>query len=180
MVADLLAHLGQVEDWVRRMLRTREYAEERQPDPQRGVTDFIDGVAGYLTAMRAITPDEPCWAFGPEPHRAGFWIRRQHAVHRVDLESAFGTAPDLDTAFAADGVDEILTLFRPAEQHCAPVLLIASDTRDRWSIGVGEPVTTATAPAKTLYLRLWNRLDLFDNSQVEGDSVTAARPLKFR
>lgn len=115
-VADLLAHLGQVEDWVRRMLRTREYAEERQPDPQRGVTDFIDGVAGYLTAMRAITPDEPCWAFRPEPHRAGFWIRRQaheHAVHRVDLESAFGTAPDFDTAFAADGVDEILTLFVP-------------------------------------------------------------------
>lgn len=60
------------------------------------------------------------------------------------------------------------------------MLLIAADTGDRWSIGVGEPVATVTAPAKTLYLGLWNRLDLLDNSQVVGDSATAARALKFR
>lgn len=182
-VADLLAHLGQVEDWVRRMLRTGKYAEERPPDPQRGVADFIDGTAGYRTAMRAITPDEPCWAFGPEPHRAGFWIRRQaheHAVHRVDLESAFGTVPDIAADFAADGVDEILTLFRPAEQHSEPVLLIAADTGDRWRLGVGEPVATVTGLAKTLYLGLWKRFDLVENSQVDGDSAAAERALKFR
>lgn len=181
-MADLLAHLWQVEDWVRRMLRSREYAEERLPDtdPTVAVADFIAGVAGYLAEMRAITPDEPCWTFGPTPQLAGFWIRRQaheHAMHRVDLESAFGTRPAFEPTFAADGVSEFLDLFRPAREETEGVLLIAGDTGDRWSLGRGAPLATITADACTLYLGVWNRLDLLANSQISGDSGAAARAL---
>lgn len=181
-VADLLAHLGQVEDWVRRMLRNREYAEERPPDPDpiRAVADFIDGIAGYLTAMRAITPAEPCWTFGPPPQLAGFWIRRQaheHAVHRVDLESAFGTRPAFEPEFAADGVDEFLTLFHPAHRG-EPVLLKAADTDGGWLLGEGEPAAVVTADATTLYLGLWKRLDLLTDSQITGDRGVAERALR--
>jgi len=181
-VADLLAHLWQVEDWVRRMLRGREYAEERLPDtdPTVAVADFITGVAGYLAEMRAISPDEPCWTFGPPPQLAGFWIRRQaheHAMHRVDLESAFGTRPAFEPTFAADGVSEFLELFRPAREEAEGVLLIAGDTGDRWSLGRGASLATITADAGTLYLGVWNRLDLLANSQISGDPAAAARAL---
>ncbi|WBP93710.1 maleylpyruvate isomerase family mycothiol-dependent enzyme [Mycolicibacterium neoaurum] len=176
-VSDLLGHLGQVQDWVCRMLRTREYAEERPvvAEPQRAVEEFISGVSGYLIAMRSITPDEPCWAFGPEPHLCQFWIRRQaheHAVHRVDLESVFGTTPDIEPEFAADGVDELLTLFRGPATHPS-VLLSAADTGDTWRLGDGDPTAVITADAKTLYLGLWKRIDLLEQSRVDGDRHAA-------
>lgn len=190
-VADLLAHLWVIQGWVREILRTREVAEERRPDddPSRAVADFIDGISSYLIAMRAITPDEPCWNFGPPPRLAGFWIRRQaheHAVHRFDLKSVFGATPAFAPAFAADGVDELLTVFYPRQVRLGrtepvgdAIRFESTDTGDAWHLGDGEPAATVTADANTLYLGLWKRVDLIANSRIEGepDAVQSALSL---
>ena len=185
-VTDLLAHLWVVETWVRSILRGRvpQSTPEIGPSP---VADFIDGISDFLTAMRAITADEPCWHFGSPPETAGWWIRRQaheHAIHRVDLESAFGTTPVFDPALAADGVDEIVSMFYPRQVHlkrtapvAEPLRIIAADTEDTWLLGDGTPVATVTADAQTLYLGLWKRLDLAAAARVDGDDAAARRTL---
>ena len=184
-VTDLLGHLWVVQTWVRSILRGRE----PQPTPEPGpapVADFIDGIPDFLTAMRAITADEPCWNFGPQPRTAGWWIRRQaheHAIHRVDLEAALGTTPTFDAAFAADGVDEVLTMFYPRQlklQRTEPISetirIVASDTGNQWTLGDGEQVATVTADAEALYLGVWKRGDLAA-ARIEGDGDAARRAL---
>lgn len=191
-VADLLGHLWSVQTWVREILRTREVASEREPssDPRQAVADFVDGVPDYLTAMRAINPDEPCWNFGPPPRLAGFWIRRQaheHAIHRVDLETAAGAdTPTFDSPFAADGVDEILSMFYPRQVRLGrtepahdTVRLLATDTGDHWTVGSGEPTAILRSDAQTLYLGLWKRLDLLDAANVDGDRGAVERVLSL-
>jgi catechol 2,3-dioxygenase-like lactoylglutathione lyase family enzyme len=62
------------------------------------------------------------WTWGEDRH-ARFWARRmlfETLVHRVDAERAVGRESDIDSAAAADGVDEFLVnlpyagLFAPA------------------------------------------------------------------
>ena len=185
-VTDLLAHLWVVESWVRSILRGREPQSTPEPGPTP-VADFIDGISDFLTALRAVAADEPCWNFGPPPRTAGWWIRRQaheHAIHRVDLESAFGTTPVFDAAFAADGVDEVVSMFYPRQVHLErsapvsePLRIVAADTADTWTLGDGEPVTTLTADAQTLYLGLWKRLALPAAARIDGDEAAARRAL---
>lgn len=185
-VTELLGHLWVIETWVRSILRARE----PQPTPEVGrspVADFVDGIPDFLTAMRAITADEPCWNFGPHPRQAGWWIRRQaheHAMHRVDLEAALGTAPSFDAAFAADGVDEVLSVFYPRQLRLErtppvsePIRIVAADTGDQWTLGDGDPVATVTADAHALYLGVWKRHDLAATAHVDGDRAAARRTL---
>lgn len=189
-VADLLGHLWSIESWVRQILRTRELAEEPQPqdEPTQAVADFLDGIPDYLTAMRAVNADEPCWGFGPKPRLAGFWIRRQaheHAIHRVDLYRAVGGDPaDHTPQFCSDGVDEVLTVFYPrqvrfgrTEPVTAPVEFRTADTDHAWTIGDGEPVATVTAPAEDLYLGMWKRYDLLETAKIEGDTAAVRQAL---
>lgn len=185
-VTDLLAHLWVVETWVRSILRGRVPQATPEPGPTP-VADFIDGISDFLTAMRAISADEPCSHFGAPPETAGWWIRRQaheHAMHRVDLESAFDTSPRFDAAFAADGVDEIVSMFYPRQvrlERTAPAAdtlrIVAADTADIWTLGDGDPVATVTADAQTLYLGLWKRLDLPAASTIDGDVAAVHRTL---
>ncbi|MDZ7886630.1 MAG: maleylpyruvate isomerase family mycothiol-dependent enzyme [Mycobacterium sp.] len=176
-----------VQLWVQSILRDRE----AQPTPEAGpspVSDFIDGIPDFLTAMRAITADEPCWNFGPKPRLAGWWIRRQaheHAIHRLDLEAAFGTMPTFAAAFAADGVDEVISMFYPRQVHLqrtAPVSkairILAADTGDQWTLGEGDPVASVTADAQTLYLAIWKRGDLA-GARIDGDSGAVRRALSL-
>ncbi|WNG81726.1 maleylpyruvate isomerase family mycothiol-dependent enzyme [Mycobacterium sp. ITM-2016-00316] len=185
-VTELLSHLWVVQTWVRSILRDRE----PQPTPDAGpspVADFIDGIPDFLTAMAAITADEACWTFGPKPRQAGWWIRRQaheHAIHRVDVEAAFGTTPTFDAAFAADGVDEVVSMFYPRQlrmQRTTPVSetirILAADTGDQWTLGDGDPVASVTADAQTLYLAMWKRGDLANITRIDGDSAAVRRSL---
>lgn len=185
-VSDLLAHLWTIQTWVRAVLRAREPQATPEPGPAP-VADFIDGIPDFLTVIRAAADDEPCWHFGPPPRTAGWWIRRQaheHAIHRVDLESAFGTSPVFDADFAADGVDEVLTMFYPRQLRlertapvAEPIRIVAADTAQTWTLGDGTPVATVTADAHSLYLGLWNRLDLPAAARIDGDQAAARRAL---
>ena len=185
-VTDLLGHLWVIQTWVQSILRAREPQPTMEACPSP-VADFIDGIPDFLTAMRAITADEPCRNFGPEPRRAGWWIRRQaheHAIHRVDLEAALGTTPTFDAAFAADGVDEVLSMFYPRQvrlERIGPtaetIRIVAANTGDEWAPGDGDPVASVTADAYALYLGVWKRSDLAAVARIDGDAAAVRRTL---
>jgi hypothetical protein len=128
------------------------------------------------------------------------WSRRQAhetAIHRVDAELAAGRTvahlSALEPAFAADGVDELLTCFVPRrstglradspttlgvrciDDEAAWVLTIGPDGVTV-SAGAGRPDTDSTAnaactlrgAAADLYLALWNRVGS-ERLTIEGD-----------
>lgn len=71
---------------------------------------------GLLSALQGVGEDDPAWNWSPQPDTARFWFRRmcqETLVHRVDAELALGRVPQVDRVLAADGVDELLTLFLP-------------------------------------------------------------------
>lgn len=73
-------------------------------------------LTGLLAALDAADPDDPAWNWSPEDDTARFWFRRmsqETLTHRLDVELATGRVGDVDPALAADGVDEVLTLFLP-------------------------------------------------------------------
>ncbi|WBP93338.1 maleylpyruvate isomerase family mycothiol-dependent enzyme [Mycolicibacterium neoaurum] len=185
-VTELLGHLWVIQTWVQSILHARQL----QPTPQAGpspVADFIDGIPDFLSAMRAITVDEPCWNFGPEPRRAGWWIRRQaheHSIHRLDLGAAIGSTPTVDAALAADGVDEVLSVFYPRQVRLGriepiteTIRIAADDTGDEWVLGDGDPVASVTADACALYLGVWKRRDLTAVARIDGDAAAVRRTL---
>lgn len=106
-----------------------------------------------LTAtLRARGPDSPAWVFSPVgPRTAAFWARRQAhetAIHRLDAEHALAgsstptSVPTLvfESEFAADGVDEALTMSIPRRAMREPitaqgtVLFHAADAGCAWLV----------------------------------------------
>ena len=56
--------------------------------------------------------------FGPKPRTASFWQRRmphETTLHAWDAARALGYADPLDRELAADGVDEVVTIFVPRQ-----------------------------------------------------------------
>jgi hypothetical protein len=117
------------------------------------------------------------------------WARRQAhetAMHRVDAESPGSMITGFEPAFAADGVDELLSCFMTRPHLRTPkissptsVHVHATDTGDDWYIKIspeavvtsrrgGPADCTITAAAGDLYLLLWNRRSNADIS-VDGD-----------
>jgi uncharacterized protein (TIGR03083 family) len=75
---------------------------------------FRTGLASLLTELADRGPDAPSFTWYPPDQTVGFWYRRmaqETAVHRVDVESAFGEVTPVDDELAADGIDEVLTIF---------------------------------------------------------------------
>jgi uncharacterized protein (TIGR03083 family) len=199
---DLVHHLGGIHRWA-----TGYVADARReqwdvdltdvvgswPDDGELVAWFGQGCSALVAALEAAPEDLDCWTFLPAPSPRAMWARRQAhetAVHRVDAELATGTAADitaLDPAFAADGVDELLSCFlpRPRSRLRAdpPTSLgvTCSDTGSAWLLTIGaEGVTTTPAAplddaacvvraaAADLYLALWSRRAP-DVLEAEGD-----------
>lgn len=81
------------------------------PDRESAYADWLDsGVAQVSAVLRATDPHARMWAWGPDQH-ARFWARRmlfETLLHRTDAERALGLPSGIDTALAADGVDEFL------------------------------------------------------------------------
>ncbi|MFF4658700.1 maleylpyruvate isomerase family mycothiol-dependent enzyme [Streptomyces sp. NPDC001381] len=202
-VRDLLRHTGMVHRWARSFV-----AEGRsEPHPGAGLPDldgaellewFREGHRGLVDTLTTAPPDTECWHFLPAPSPLAFWARRQAhetAVHRVDAESALGRTPresaeSLPAAFAADGIDELLSGFhaRPRSrvriEEPRVLRVRATDlTEDAvWTVRLSPepPATERTAdgkadceiagPAAPLYLALWNRLPF---PAVTGDAALA-------
>ncbi|NEA65130.1 maleylpyruvate isomerase family mycothiol-dependent enzyme [Streptomyces sp. SID12488] len=198
-VRDLVRHVGAVHRWA------TSYVAERRTSPQRfgGLPDldgsalltwFREGHRTLVDTLAAAPPDIECWSFMPASSPLAFWARRQAhetTVHRVDAQSALGTAPSpLDPDFATDGIDELLLGFHARAKSQVRtdeprVLRVRATDRDDavWTVRLSSepPAAERTAdpeadcevrgPAAALYLSLWNRQPF---PAVSGDPALAA------
>lgn len=203
LVRDLLQHTGRVHRWARLIVaearprppRFREAVPEGMPSDERLLDWFREGHAKLVAALADAPPDLRCWTFRDAPAGRAFWARRQAhetSIHRVDAELAAGEAPsEFAPAFAADGIDELLTMFilRSGRSPSAPRVMTlaveASDAGRGWTAafgpdeaagrrGAGEAECTVSGPASALYTFLWNRTPA-GGLRVEGDPEVLAR-----
>lgn len=196
-VRDLLAHTGAVHRWatgyvVERHMRRGPWDPAAPDDPE--LVDWYLGTHRRLTdALAAAPTDLECWFFLTATSPLDFWARRQAhetTIHRIDAEAALGReAAPVDTVFAADGVDELLTGFhaRPRSRvrtdRPRTLRIRAVDVPDgarEWLVRLSSeaPVTerdaagaadcVVTGPAADLYLALWNR-GPYERLSVTGD-----------
>jgi uncharacterized protein (TIGR03083 family) len=166
---DLVCHLGNVHAWAATIVETGRRAVGQNDEPSsskpRVVSEWYAGKAEDLyEVLRSAAPDAPCWNFAFDIGGAGFWQRRQlheTTVHTVDLLGAAGAVPEIDAVIdaeiAADGVDEVLTVFLHRMHHrghpaalSAPVSLVATDVGRAWTVTpravVADP--SAAVPAQ--------------------------------
>jgi uncharacterized protein (TIGR03083 family) len=201
-VRDLVRHTGGVHRWATGFVANGQ-TEPSNADLDDAVgtwpadselADWLGrGCADLVAALETAPDDLQCWTFLPAPSPLAMWARRQAhetAIHRVDTEQAVGASVTACAApFAADGVDELLTLFVPRRStklraeppttlgvRCSDVdaswLLRLSGDGVRTTATGDSPDTaaacTVTGPAAALYLALWNRVGA-DDLTIEGD-----------
>jgi uncharacterized protein (TIGR03083 family) len=138
-VRELLRHVGYVHRWAASYVaeaRREMVAEPTENEIlQAGPADsellgwFSEGLDHLVLALSSADPGLECWTFLGAPSPLAFWARRQAhetAIHRADAQGAAGDGggdPDaaatwdgvtpFPAAFAADGIDEVLTGFAP-------------------------------------------------------------------
>jgi uncharacterized protein (TIGR03083 family) len=75
---------------------------------------FRERFSELVDELEARGPQAPSYTWFEPDQTVGFWFRRmaqETAVHRVDVESAFGAAMPVAEDLAVDGIDEVLHLF---------------------------------------------------------------------
>jgi uncharacterized protein (TIGR03083 family) len=205
-VLDLVHHQAAVHSWAAQAVVTApEDGLPEWPRPSRDWDELLgwwdSQVAVLVTRLRDTPPDRPAWTFDGT-NRSGWWARRQAhetSIHRLDAELATGfEVPTLlfDSAFAADGIDEFLTVMVPRQlqkgrvvEATGRVLVHAADAGRTWEIRLtaGEPLVVTSAhdsavdadatlagTADAVYRALWGRPS---HAIVSGDeSLLAAVP----
>ncbi len=191
-VTELVTHQGMVHRWAAANLRgdtdhdtSASQAEAKQTADLLGW--YSAGLAALVDTVIATPDDAKARVFlndAPSPRR--FWARRQsHETTILSMDAipaAYGRRPtssdvDIDQAFAADGVDELLTGFitrGKGRLHAAEpytLLVKADDTGHAWTVRISDgPIVTTpgetsqpeavfSGTAAQLYLSLWNRAD---------------------
>ncbi|MGP8303286.1 maleylpyruvate isomerase family mycothiol-dependent enzyme [Streptomyces inhibens] len=203
---DLVTHIGRVHRWATEIVAQGAQQPSRPAEAPDLADDELvawlrEGHHHLVLALHAAPRDLAAWSFWPAPSPLEFWARRQAhetSVHRVDAQQALGAAlTPLPSAFAADGIDELLTgihsLDRSALRTDAPRTLRVRATDSpgaEWTVhlsdapprmvrrsdpdGPGEAAKpadcTIEGPAEELYLALWNRLP-WDAMTITGDEA---------
>jgi uncharacterized protein (TIGR03083 family) len=150
----LIHHIGQIHDWVTRIVMSRstgrlsrKAADYPIPEePERWPEWLATGGAALLEALRETDPDTPVYAWGPDQH-VRWWARRmvhETGIHRADAEFACGIEPAFDNAVAVDGIDEFLINLPKAARFAWDVrklrgdgevlALVAGDETTSWRI----------------------------------------------
>lgn len=188
-LTDVVAHLGGVHRWAAEIVSTRAWSGSGHRRGRARGNTLIDwfevGLAQLVAVLAAADYTEPCPNFSPgSPNVVGFWARRQAhetTVHRWDAESAAGQLTPIEPELAADGVDEMLSVFRRTRGGQfidAPLGLVTTDSGGSWRVqpaakpgrveivtGAGAldgVATTVAASAEALLLAVWGRRDLDD------------------
>lgn len=184
-VHDLVVHVGQIERWVAHAVREGELLRQLPTWSGQGLASWYDAGAADLQAVLDVDPATPAATFAPDA-TVGFWQRRQvheHRIHRWDLENAVGLPEPIDPALAADGCDEIATMFWPRQLRLgraiepdAGLRVVSTDSPGQWLFGK-RPVATLSGPAPDLVLALMHRLDpahptlTWSGDEAQGRSV---------
>jgi len=213
-VRDLVRHQAYVHGWAARHVRDQlpelidegTEAELLAGGPPDGelINAYRQGHAALVAVLRGADPDVACATFMPAPSPLAFWARRQAhetAVHRFDAQAAGpGGPPDPVTAFtaafAADGIDELVTGFAARRRYrlrgdgTRSLAVRPADAPGRWLVRLADGGTTVSrvepgesaaadcvlaGPAAGLYAFLWNRCPADGAGvTVSGDTAMAA------
>lgn len=190
-MSDLVLHTGGVHRFwneivERRLQSYREASRPEKPPREEAVGWFREGAEHLVQTLTAADPEERVWTWAAAKNVA--FVRRrmaqETAVHRWDAESAAGDPGPLAGALAADGVDELLDVFVPAqrqpfERPGESLHLHRTDGAGEWFVrfkpdGVSVQRSHAKgsvavrAPASELLLLLWRRIGTQD-VEVFGD-----------
>lgn len=191
-IRDLVAHIGRVHAWAAQITRSGESAERpTAPEDWDELLAWARGAATTLVqALDDTDPVRPTWTFGPQPHVAAFWARRQAhetTMHRWDVEDAVGLGRGWEPGLALDGIGEVVGIFLPrqvalgrTEPLPGPVYLDVDDAPgadlrlgpvaiDGTPTGLdGLPSARLRGSAEDVLLALWGRRPL-DALEVSGD-----------
>ena len=189
VVRDLVRHQAGVHAWARTIVGKR-LAESPDRDMEQLVGGwpadhellwwFQAGCEALGDVLEKAPEQLQCWTFLEAPSPLIHWARRQAhetAIHSVDAELAAGRLPKVfDPAFAADGIDELLTAFvtrrgrGPEADRPTSFAVQCTDSGDAWTVYYDpEKALTERLPdpdadavvrgsASDLYLWLWHRL----------------------
>lgn len=180
--ADLVAHIGEVQQWAR--LTVEQRATERisrrtlpsaPPGPEL-VPWFREQAPALVATLAATDPATPVWSW-TDDNTAYFWFRRQAnevAVHRWDAGRADGRAPAIDATLAAEGIDESLAML-PFNRHALSgsgetVHLHCTDSDGEWLVTLtadGPVIERVHAKADVAARGTASDLDLFVWGRVE-------------
>jgi uncharacterized protein (TIGR03083 family) len=192
-VREVLAHLATVYDHKVMTMRLG-----RQPETGEWTTDepfgkdtvewFADEHAKLLSELVQHKPSDYAWSWWEPDQTVGFWYRRmalETVVHRVDVESQFGSVSAIDAALAIDGIDEVLMVMLAGDGEAAaavPAVGTVEVLADgaAWSVTLEESNTLVTPGRRTspravlsgdpatLFLYLWGRAPI-DTLTRHGD-----------
>jgi uncharacterized protein (TIGR03083 family) len=188
-LADLGRHLAEVHSWAYGVVTTGTPGKpaEVTADGSALAGEYRDWAARLLEALRATDLEAPVWTMGPEPRVASFWVRRQAhetAMHLGDARRALGLEAPMTTAFAADGVDEVVTVFFPRQVRLERIPPLAHGIRIELTDVPGAAYTvagdgtdpdaptvaTVTGTAYDVLLALWHRGGI-ERLEVSGDGA---------
>lgn len=202
-VLDLVRHQAAVHEWAGKAILTAPEAgppewPKAPEDFEEALTWWDSAVSTLLQRLRDTPGDRPAWTFDGT-NRAGWWARRQAhetSIHRLDAELATGhDVPTLlfDSEFAADGIDEWLTVMVPRQlqkgrkiERTGRLLVHAADAGRTWEVVLtaGEPLVvtavhdsavhedaTLAGTADAIYRKLWGRPS---HAIVSGDEALLA------
>ncbi len=207
---DLIEHLGMVHRWAGGNLLGGPAVDGDELERvalagcPAALLDRVDwlrvGVTDLIAILRDAAEDVDAMVFLPDaPAPRLFWARRQ--AHETTIHAADGTAArlgrpataaelGLSPAFAADGIDELVTGFlprrrsrlrsdrpytvviRPTDVDLAWTVRISADPPAAERAAADRPDATWTGTAAGLYLALWNR-----GAEIIADG--AAEPLNL-
>lgn len=149
------------------------------------VAAYEERAAQLCERLAGLDPAAPCWTLAGEGTTV-FWRRRQlheTAMHLWDLESASGAPTPYDPVVAADGVDEVATVFTPRQVRLGRIAplpyalsLTATDTGDSWQLGDGAPGAQVSGTAQELLLGLWHRAPLAADERAAAILALALTP----
>jgi uncharacterized protein (TIGR03083 family) len=169
------------------------------PWPLRWAADLdpvmwlVEAHGRLLDVLASTEPAAPSWTWWPPDQTAGFWVRRmaqETAVHRVDVQSAFGAVTSINAELAVDGIDEVLVMMLAGDWSDEPqpgssgTAIVATD-EEAWQVVMapdqimvgdvtGEPEVRVTGEPSNLLLWLWGRSPE-SAIQVAGDPAVARR-----
>jgi uncharacterized protein (TIGR03083 family) len=196
-VTDLLRHCTAGDAWARGIVATgsREGVPTELPDDGATgaalVSKFRDGADALVAVLVAADPTASVWTFSPADRTVRFWIRRrahETTIHRIDAETATVGATPIDPAFAADGIDEYLTVFLPRFRPALGALggsvqLRCTDVDGGWLVAGADvavtrehamPDVVVSGRAEDLLLHLWGRRSV-TSLGVSGDGALLER-----
>jgi len=165
---DLAVHLGTVHRWAKACIETNgPLPLVESPIEDSMLIPWLDeGLTELSGLLRAASPHDEVWTFGPTPHLMSFWYRRQAqeaSVHLWDAQSALGISEPIEETLAADGVAEVFDVFIPRQLGRGRMQLPSEGIRivlaDGRTFDFGEKIIgEVRGSASDILLALWHRV----------------------